>query len=42
MLNDGVKGYRRLDGKIRIRKVIIVAYLVECTHHLAREIQWPF
>ena len=42
MLNDGVKGYRCSDGKICIRNVIVVAYLVECTHHLAREIQWPF
>ena len=38
-------GLRVIDvqmEKIRIRNVIVVAYLVECTHHLAREIQWPF
>ena len=34
-------GYLRADGRKGIRNVIAVAYLVECAHHVAREIAWP-
>ncbi len=37
-----MKGYLRSDGRKGIRNVILVAYLVECAHHVAREIQTPF
>ena len=32
------RGYLRSDGRKGIRNCIIVAYLVECAHHVAREI----
>lgn len=32
------KGYLRSDGRKGIRNVILVAYLVECAHHVARRI----
>jgi altronate hydrolase len=35
-------GYLRSDGRKGIRNVILVAYLVECAHHVAREIALPF
>lgn len=31
-------GYLRSDGRKGIRNVIVVAYLVECAHHVARQI----
>jgi altronate dehydratase large subunit len=31
-------GYPRADGRKGIRNVLVVAYLVECAHHVAREI----
>lgn len=31
-------GYLRSDGRKGIRNVIVVAYLVECAHHVSREI----
>lgn len=34
-------GYLRPDGRKGVRNVIAVAYLVECAHHVAREIVWP-
>jgi altronate hydrolase len=34
--------YLRCDGRKGIRNSILVAYLVECAHHVAREIVWPF
>jgi len=34
--------YLRGDGRKGIRNVVAVAYLVECAHHVAREIQLPF
>ena len=37
-----MKGYARADGRKGIRNVIVVAYLVECAHHVAREIAAPF
>ena len=37
-----ILGYARPDGRKGIRNVIAVAYLVECAHHVAREIAYPF
>jgi altronate dehydratase large subunit len=34
--------YPRSDGRKGIRNVVAVAYLVECAHHVAREIAAPF
>ncbi len=36
-----MKGWLRSDGRKGIRNVVAVAYLVECAHHVAREIVWP-
>ena len=36
------EGYLRDDGRNGIRNTIAVAYLVECAHHVAREIAYPF
>ena len=36
------RGYLRADGRKGIRNTIVVAYLVECAHHVAREIVAPF
>ena len=35
-------GYLRQDGRKGIRNTILVVYLVECAHHVAREIVYPF
>jgi altronate hydrolase len=35
-------GYQRLDGRKGIRNVVVVAYLVECAHHVARLITSAF
>lgn len=35
------EGFRRDDGRMGIRNVVAVAYLVECAHHVAREITYP-
>ena len=35
-------GYLRPDGRKGIRNVTVVVYLVECAHHVAREIVYPF
>lgn len=32
------QGYQRQDGRKGIRNVIVIAYLVECAHHVARRI----
>lgn len=37
-----MKGYLRSDGRKGIRNVVVVAYLVECAHHVAREIAYGF
>jgi altronate dehydratase large subunit len=34
-------GFLRSDGRKGIRNVILVVYLVECAHHVAREISQP-
>ncbi len=33
-----IQGYLRQDGRKGIRNTIVVAYLVECAHHVARQI----
>ena len=37
-----LRGYLRADGRKGVRNVLVVAYLVECAHHVAREIATPF
>lgn len=37
-----ITGYLRQDGRKGIRNIIAVVYLVECAHHVSREIQIPF
>jgi len=34
--------YLRADGRKGIRNNVVVAYLVECAHHVAREIVYPY
>jgi altronate hydrolase len=38
---NGMRGWLREDGRKGIRNVVAVAYLVECAHHVAREIALP-
>jgi altronate hydrolase len=38
----GMMGYARSDGRKGIRNHVLVAYLVECAHHVARAIASPF
>jgi len=37
-----MQGFSRSDGRKGIRNVLAVAYLVECAHHVAAEIAYPF
>jgi altronate hydrolase len=37
-----LQGYLRSDGRKGVRNVVAVAYLVECAHHVAREIVTQF
>jgi altronate hydrolase len=37
-----MRGFRRTDGRLGIRNYVLVAYLVECAHHVARRIAEPF
>lgn len=37
-----INAYLRKDGRKGIRNVLAVVYLVECAHHVAREITFPF
>ncbi len=37
-----VQGFVRADGRKGIRNILVVAYLVECAHHVARQIVAPF
>lgn len=37
-----LSGYLRADGRKGVRNVVAVAYLVECAHHVAREITLDF
>lgn len=41
-MHNEVKGFLRRDGRIGIRNIVVVAYLVECAHHVAQEIAYPF
>jgi altronate hydrolase len=36
-----MNGYLRSDGRKGIRNVTLVVYLVECAHHVAREVVFP-
>lgn len=42
MDNVEINGYLRADGGKGIRNNILVVYTVECAHHVAREIVYPF
>lgn len=42
MDNNKFKGYLRKDGSKGIRNNLLVVYTVECAHHVAREIAYPF
>jgi altronate dehydratase len=42
MSASGLRGYLRPDGRKGLRNVVAVAYLVECAHHVAREIVGRF
>src|SRR5262249_48285601 len=37
-----MRGYPRQDGRKGIRNYLVVAYLVECAHHVARRIAAPY
>lgn len=37
LVKNNLKGYLRQDGRKGIRNLVVVAYLVECAHHVARE-----
>ena len=37
-----LSGYLRSDGRKGIRNILVVGYLVECAHHVAREITLSF
>src|SRR5215207_9240327 len=39
--SDTMTGFLRSDGRKGIRNVLVVVYLVECAHHVAREIVFP-
>ena len=41
-MNTPLAGFLRADGRKGVRNVVAVAYLVECAHHVAREIVDPF
>lgn len=41
-MDTPLQGYLRDDGRKGIRNHLVVAYLVECAHHVAREITHPF
>ena len=37
-----MRGWARADGRVGIRNIVVVGYLVECAHHVAREITVAF
>ncbi|HEY1460503.1 MAG TPA: UxaA family hydrolase [Casimicrobiaceae bacterium] len=37
-----LRGYLRGDGRKGVRNILVVAYLVECAHHVAREIAFAY
>ncbi len=40
--NSEIIGFERADGRVGIRNVVVIAYLVECAHHVARRISMYF
>jgi altronate hydrolase len=40
--NIAGEGYLRQDGRKGVRNVLLVAYLVECAHHVSKEIAFRF
>jgi len=41
MSTTSIRGFLRSDGRKGIRNHVAVAYLVECAHHVAREVAFP-
>jgi len=41
-MNETMNAYLRPDGRKGIRNALLVVYLVECAHHVAREIAYPY
>ena len=41
MPTTSIQGFLRSDGRKGIRNHVAVAYLVECAHHVAREVALP-
>src|SRR5438552_9324695 len=39
---NAMRGFLRADGRKGIRNFAVVAYLVECAHHVARQIAQPY
>jgi altronate hydrolase len=39
---SSMRGFARADGRVGIRNYLLVIYLVECAHHVARKIALPF
>ena len=37
-----IRSYLRSDGRKGIRNIVVVAYLVECAHHVSREMVYPY
>ena len=37
-----LQAWLRTDGRKGIRNIVAVCYLVECAHHVAREVTYPF
>lgn len=40
--SKAMRGFLRADGRKGIRNYVVVAYLVECAHHVARRIAQPY
>ena len=41
-MDTELAGFPRKDGRKGVRNIIVVAYLVECAHHVARSVAMPF
>lgn len=37
-----MRAWARNDGRKGIRNAVVIAYLVECAHHVSRQIARPF
>lgn len=37
-----MRAFLRADGRKGIRNVVVIAYLVECAQHVARDVWWPY